>query len=138
VLRTVQAADIAGIRAILVHAISSDAQRFYERHGFVSSPIDPMMLMIALAEMAESYPPSSEIKGVGGWPWIAVSLAEARTRAARSVEKHPQPRFPQPIVTSDLAPLIHSFHHCPAQAVQFTRIKLKLGPQLLCLTDFSL
>jgi GNAT superfamily N-acetyltransferase len=52
VLRTVQAADIAGIRAILVHAISSDAQRFYERHGFVRSPIDPMMLMITLAELA--------------------------------------------------------------------------------------
>ena len=52
VLRTLQAADIAGIRAILVHAISSDAQRFYERHGFVRSPIDPMMLMITLAELA--------------------------------------------------------------------------------------
>jgi GNAT superfamily N-acetyltransferase len=51
VLRTVQAAEIAGIRAILVHAISSDAQRFYERHGFVRSPIDPMMLMITLAEL---------------------------------------------------------------------------------------
>jgi len=50
-LRTLQAADIAGIRAILVHAISSDAQRFYERHGFVRSPIDPMMLMITLAEV---------------------------------------------------------------------------------------
>jgi len=52
VLRTLQAADIAGIRAILVHAISSDAQRFYEKHGFVRSPIDPMMLMITLADVA--------------------------------------------------------------------------------------
>ena len=52
VLRTLQAADIAGIRAILVHAISSDAQRFYERHGFVQSPIDPMMLMTTLADVA--------------------------------------------------------------------------------------
>jgi GNAT superfamily N-acetyltransferase len=52
VLRTLQAADIAGIRAILVHAISSDAQRFYERHGFVRSPIDPLMLMITLADVA--------------------------------------------------------------------------------------
>jgi predicted N-acetyltransferase YhbS len=51
VLRTIQAADIAGIRAILVHAISSDAQRFYERHGFVRSPTDPMMLMIPLADV---------------------------------------------------------------------------------------
>ncbi len=52
VLRTLQAADIAGIRAILVRAISSDAQRFYEKHGFVRSPIDPMMLMMTLAEVA--------------------------------------------------------------------------------------
>jgi GNAT superfamily N-acetyltransferase len=51
VLRTIQAADIAGIRAILVHAISTDAQRFYERHGFVRSPIDPMMLMTTLADV---------------------------------------------------------------------------------------
>jgi GNAT superfamily N-acetyltransferase len=52
VLRTLQAAEIAGIRAILVHAISSDARRFHERHGFVHSPIDPMMLMITLADVA--------------------------------------------------------------------------------------
>jgi GNAT superfamily N-acetyltransferase len=30
VLRTVQASEIAGIRAILVHAISEPAKRFYE------------------------------------------------------------------------------------------------------------
>jgi GNAT superfamily N-acetyltransferase len=52
VLRTLQAADIAGIRALLVHAISSDAQQFYEKHGFVRSPLDPMMLMISLADAA--------------------------------------------------------------------------------------
>ena len=52
VLRTVQAAGIAGIRAILVHAISEPAKRFYERHGFVSSPIDPMTVMITVAVAA--------------------------------------------------------------------------------------
>ncbi len=46
VLRTMQAADIAGIRAMLVHAISEDAKRFYERCGFQPSPVDPMTLMI--------------------------------------------------------------------------------------------
>jgi GNAT superfamily N-acetyltransferase len=50
VLRTVQAANIAGIRAILVHAISETAKRFYEEHGFIASPIDPLMLMITVAE----------------------------------------------------------------------------------------
>jgi GNAT superfamily N-acetyltransferase len=50
VLRTMQAAEIAGIRAILVHAISESARLFYERCGLHSSPIDPMTLMITLDE----------------------------------------------------------------------------------------
>lgn len=50
VLRTMQAAEIAGIRAVLVHAISEDAKRFYERCGFRPSPIDPMTLMITLRD----------------------------------------------------------------------------------------
>jgi GNAT superfamily N-acetyltransferase len=50
ILRTLQAADIAGIRAILVHAISEDAKKFYERSGFYPSPVDPMTLMITLAD----------------------------------------------------------------------------------------
>lgn len=50
VLRTAQAAEIAGIRALLVHAISPAAKRFYERYGFISSPIDPLTVMITLAE----------------------------------------------------------------------------------------
>jgi GNAT superfamily N-acetyltransferase len=48
VLRTVQAAEIAGIRAILVHAISESAKRFYERLGFMESPSNPMTLMITI------------------------------------------------------------------------------------------
>ncbi len=50
VLRTLQAADIASIRVLLVHAISDAAKRFYERHGFVPSPVDPMTVMITLTE----------------------------------------------------------------------------------------
>jgi GNAT superfamily N-acetyltransferase len=50
ILRTMQAADIAGIRAILVHAISEDAKRFYERCGFRPSSVDPMTLMINLRD----------------------------------------------------------------------------------------
>jgi GNAT superfamily N-acetyltransferase len=49
-LRTLQAAGIAGIRAILVHAVSDDAKGFYLRHGFVESPVAPMTLMITLAD----------------------------------------------------------------------------------------
>jgi len=47
--RTVPVAKMAGIRALLVHAISEDAKRFYERCGFTSSPVNPMTLMIPWA-----------------------------------------------------------------------------------------
>jgi len=50
VLRTLQAADIGGIRAILVHAVSEDAKRFYESCGFAVSPVDPMTLMITVGD----------------------------------------------------------------------------------------
>ena len=50
ILRTIQAADIAGIRAILVHAISDAAQRFYESYGFIASPVNPLLLVITVAE----------------------------------------------------------------------------------------
>jgi predicted N-acetyltransferase YhbS len=49
-LRTIQAAEIAGIRAILVHSISDAARRFYEKSGFYTSPLEPMTLMITLDE----------------------------------------------------------------------------------------
>lgn len=48
VLRVQQAASIIGIRGILVHAISDDARRFYERHGFACSPTQPMTLVMSL------------------------------------------------------------------------------------------
>ncbi len=50
VLRTLQAAALGGIRAILVHAISDEAKRFYASCGFAPSPLDPMMLMITVAD----------------------------------------------------------------------------------------
>jgi GNAT superfamily N-acetyltransferase len=55
VLRTLQAANIAGVRAILVHAISEQARRFYEDRGFIASPMDPMTLMITVAEAAKAF-----------------------------------------------------------------------------------
>ena len=60
VLRTVQAAEIAGIRAILVHAISERAKRFYEKWGFIPSPVEPMTLMITVAEARKSIVDKSE------------------------------------------------------------------------------
>ena len=51
VRRTRQAARIVGIRAILVHALSEDAARFYRKAGFRPSPVDPMTLMVTLADV---------------------------------------------------------------------------------------
>jgi GNAT superfamily N-acetyltransferase len=50
VLRTLGAAETVGVRAMLVHAISEDARRFYEKHGFRASPIEPMTLVITIDE----------------------------------------------------------------------------------------
>jgi GNAT superfamily N-acetyltransferase len=49
ILRTLQAADIIGVRAILVHALSEQAKRFYESCGFTPSPINPLTLMITIS-----------------------------------------------------------------------------------------
>jgi GNAT superfamily N-acetyltransferase len=54
VLRTVQAAEIAGIRAILVHAISESAKRFYQKLGFMESPTNPMTMMITVQAAADT------------------------------------------------------------------------------------
>ena len=44
VSRTSRAADIAGIRALAVHAKDDSARRFYEHLGFFPSPTDPLHL----------------------------------------------------------------------------------------------
>ena len=54
VLRAVAASETIGVRALLVHAISAEAKAFYERHGFRASMIEPMTLMITMAEARRS------------------------------------------------------------------------------------
>jgi GNAT superfamily N-acetyltransferase len=49
--RTVQAADIAGIRAFVVHAKDEEARRFYEKFDFIPSPTDPMHLFVLLKDV---------------------------------------------------------------------------------------
>ncbi len=50
-LRTVQAAEIAGIRAVVVHAKHETARRFYEHFNFVPSPTDPLHLFLLLKDV---------------------------------------------------------------------------------------
>lgn len=52
VLRTLAAAEIAGIRAIVVHAKDESSRAFYARHGFEPSPTDPLHLFALLKDLA--------------------------------------------------------------------------------------
>jgi GNAT superfamily N-acetyltransferase len=49
--RTAQAADLAGIRALLVHAKDADVRRWYERFNFEPSEIDPLSLFLLLKDL---------------------------------------------------------------------------------------
>ncbi|MER3424999.1 MAG: GNAT family N-acetyltransferase [Nitrospiraceae bacterium] len=50
-LRTLQAADIAGIRALVVHAKDQAVRKFYERFDFLPSPTDPLHLFMLLKDV---------------------------------------------------------------------------------------
>ena len=50
-LRTLQAAEIAGIRAFAVHAKDDAARSFYERFDFAASPSDPYHLFRLLKDV---------------------------------------------------------------------------------------
>jgi GNAT superfamily N-acetyltransferase len=51
ILRTLQAADIAGIRAFSVHAKNDAARAFYRHFGFVESPSDPLHLFALIKDL---------------------------------------------------------------------------------------
>jgi len=50
-VRTLQAADIAGIRAFAVHAKDDEAKAFYERFDFLPGPSDPYHLFRLLKDI---------------------------------------------------------------------------------------
>jgi predicted N-acetyltransferase YhbS len=53
-LRTVQAADIAGIRALLVHAKDLKAKQWYQQFNFEESPTDPLHLFLLLKDIKKA------------------------------------------------------------------------------------
>jgi predicted N-acetyltransferase YhbS len=53
-LRAVQAADIVGCRAVLVHAKDEAAQAFYQRFGFEPSPSDELHLYLLMKDIKAS------------------------------------------------------------------------------------
>jgi GNAT superfamily N-acetyltransferase len=53
-LRTLQAADIAGIRAVAVHAKDEAAVRFYKHYGFAPSATDPCHLFLLVKDIRQA------------------------------------------------------------------------------------
>lgn len=55
VLRTLQAAEVVGVRIHLAHAASERARAFYLDRGFAPSPTDPLHVMIVLQDIKALY-----------------------------------------------------------------------------------
>jgi GNAT superfamily N-acetyltransferase len=56
-LRMERAADILGIRAVLVHAIDQQARSFYEKFDFESCPDDELHLMLLMKDLRKQLKP---------------------------------------------------------------------------------
>jgi GNAT superfamily N-acetyltransferase len=56
-VRVLAAADSIGIRGMLVHAISDQAKAFYVGLGLEVSPLEPMTMMVTLADLKASLQP---------------------------------------------------------------------------------
>ena len=48
VLRSMQAAELIGVRALVCHAIDEEAKGFYVKHGFLASPLDALTVLVGL------------------------------------------------------------------------------------------
>lgn len=55
IMRTLQAADIAGIRAIAAHAKDDSAREFYRRFDFVEGPTDEHHMFLLLKDAKQHY-----------------------------------------------------------------------------------
>ncbi len=49
--RVIHAAEAIGIRGMVVHALSDEAKSFYLSLGLDESPLDPMTLMVTIADL---------------------------------------------------------------------------------------
>lgn len=58
--RCLAAAEIAGARAVIAHAIDDDAVQFYQRHGFVLSPLGERTMLIPMETVQALFDGKSE------------------------------------------------------------------------------
>jgi GNAT superfamily N-acetyltransferase len=54
-IRTLQAAELVGARAMLVHARDQATAAFYERLGFSPSPTDPLHLLVLIKDLNRTF-----------------------------------------------------------------------------------
>jgi predicted N-acetyltransferase YhbS len=54
IMKSLEVAQITGVRVLLVHAKNQPAADFYRRHGFTSSPIDDLTMMLLLKDIQPS------------------------------------------------------------------------------------
>ena len=50
-IRCADAADVIGVRAVLVHALDAEAKTFYHNFDFEDSPVDDMTLMLMMKDI---------------------------------------------------------------------------------------
>lgn len=55
ILRTLSVSNNAGVRGLLVHAISEKAKGFYLKYGFQESPIEPMTLFVSIKNLKKHF-----------------------------------------------------------------------------------
>lgn len=55
VIKTLSLAEEVGIRAMLVHPLNEDAERFYKRYGFVPSPAREKQLLLLLKDARKTF-----------------------------------------------------------------------------------
>jgi len=56
ILRTLMIAEQAGIRALMTHPIDDNASKFYQRFGFIRSPLGEQQLLLLLKDARCSIP----------------------------------------------------------------------------------
>lgn len=57
VLRSVEAAEIIGVRALLVHALHEQARAFYARYDFEPSSTDPLHMLLLVKDARSLFDP---------------------------------------------------------------------------------
>ncbi len=54
IVKSIEVAELIGVRVVLVHAKDSVAAAFYARFGFEPSPIDDLTMMLLVKDIAAS------------------------------------------------------------------------------------